>query len=285
MSMGIYKITNIINGKFYIGSSVQIEIRIKNHFKLLEQNKHPNPYLQNSYNKYGKNAFIWSILELTNEENLRIIEDNYIKSTKCYERNVGYNIAKGAIKSGRDYFTEETIKKLQKPKSELAKQHMRDAIQKRGGHHGVNNPRYGKTWSNEWKKEQSKRLSNNPKILNSPRFLGHKHSESSKRKTRQKFRNNAIQKLTNFNINLLNSDCWLFTTNNRDKNKSSEVKILKNKLEIFMDDCIADNKYGAFVVPFNNTEKTNVYIVDEATFIEMKEALEEKKFIRGGNLI
>lgn len=279
MSIGVYKITNIKTGKFYIGSSVNIEGRIKGHFKDLELNTHRNQHLQNSYNKYGKDAFIWSILEITDEKNLRIIEDKYIKETKCYERNIGYNIAKGAVGSGRDYFTEETLEKLRGPKSELAKLHIKESLARRGGHHGKNNPRYGKTWSEEWKKEQSKRLTNNPGVLNSPRFKGHSHSESSKRKTRCKFRNNMLQKLQNFNINLLNDFNWLFCTNNRDKNCSSKVIINKNNLNQFMIDCENEHKHGAFVVPFNDDQKTNLYVINDSTFLLMKDLLD--RFDRG----
>jgi predicted GIY-YIG superfamily endonuclease len=40
MTIGIYKITNTINGKYYIGSSTRIEHRIQEHKCYLGQNKH-----------------------------------------------------------------------------------------------------------------------------------------------------------------------------------------------------------------------------------------------------
>ena len=82
MSIGVYKITNIINNKFYIGSSKNIEKRLKNHFNNLKNNTHCNKHLQNAYNKYGKDAFISEILEITSEYNLRSREDYYIKKNK-----------------------------------------------------------------------------------------------------------------------------------------------------------------------------------------------------------
>ena len=60
---GVYKITNIITNKFYIGSSNNIQERIKTHFRGLKNNRHPNKHLQSSYNKYGKDNFIVDILE------------------------------------------------------------------------------------------------------------------------------------------------------------------------------------------------------------------------------
>ena len=61
---GIYLIKNIITDNFYIGSSVDINKRIYQHFNNLKKNKHPNKYLQNSYNKYGLDNFNYEILEI-----------------------------------------------------------------------------------------------------------------------------------------------------------------------------------------------------------------------------
>lgn len=49
---GIYVITNISNGKKYIGQSVDVEDRIAHHKSSLKHNRHENSYLQNSWNKY-----------------------------------------------------------------------------------------------------------------------------------------------------------------------------------------------------------------------------------------
>lgn len=59
---GIYKITNIANGKCYIGSSCNLYNRIYEHFKYLRLNRHANPKLQNAYNKYGLENFKWEIM-------------------------------------------------------------------------------------------------------------------------------------------------------------------------------------------------------------------------------
>lgn len=60
---GIYKIINEVNGKFYIGSSVRLRRRKNEHFHELSLGKHSNTYLQNAYNKYGKDNFKWEIIE------------------------------------------------------------------------------------------------------------------------------------------------------------------------------------------------------------------------------
>lgn len=75
---GIYKITNLINNKIYIGSSKNLRVRLWKHRALLRHNKHCNPHLQNSWNKYGENNFDYSILELCDESNQYEREQYYI---------------------------------------------------------------------------------------------------------------------------------------------------------------------------------------------------------------
>lgn len=90
---GVYKITNIKNGKFYIGSSIDIHTRWKQHINQLNKNIHNNIHLQNAWNKYGKNAFLFEILEECDKNNLRDLEQTYIDNTKCLDKKIGYNIA------------------------------------------------------------------------------------------------------------------------------------------------------------------------------------------------
>ena len=63
LSIGVYKITNLVNGKVYIGSSVNIKSRKWKHFYSLSHNKHQNQHLQRAYNKYGKENFSFEILK------------------------------------------------------------------------------------------------------------------------------------------------------------------------------------------------------------------------------
>lgn len=46
--IGIYKITNLINNKIYIGQSKDVEHRIKDHISGLNHNKGHNPHLQSA---------------------------------------------------------------------------------------------------------------------------------------------------------------------------------------------------------------------------------------------
>lgn len=99
INQGIYQIVNIVNKQKYIGSSSNIEVRKKIHFKKLQNNCHDNKYLQNSYNKYGENKFIFEILELNNNltrVELYELEQYYID---LHDFNNLYNISKD-VKGG-----------------------------------------------------------------------------------------------------------------------------------------------------------------------------------------
>lgn len=97
----IYKIINKINGKIYIGSTNDIRKRWNNHRCNLRNNRHENSYLQQAWNKYGEDAFEFTIVEEVNNDNRIEREIHYLNETKCYERNIGYNFDKNPTdKSG-----------------------------------------------------------------------------------------------------------------------------------------------------------------------------------------
>jgi hypothetical protein len=96
---GVYKITNIINGKYYIGSSYNIKNRIRKHFELLKRNSHHSIYFQHAYNKYGKESFNISILEVCKKEDILIIEQKYLDQITNWK--ICYNMSK--VASGSSY--------------------------------------------------------------------------------------------------------------------------------------------------------------------------------------
>jgi len=69
---GIYSITSKINGKRYIGSSIRISYRWKDHKRKLRSNKHHSTHLQNHYNKYGEDDLVFSIVEIIEKDNLSL---------------------------------------------------------------------------------------------------------------------------------------------------------------------------------------------------------------------
>jgi len=61
---GIYLIINLQNNKFYVGSAINVRKRKNKHLQQLRKNKHDNQYLQNSFNKYGENNFVFLLLKM-----------------------------------------------------------------------------------------------------------------------------------------------------------------------------------------------------------------------------
>jgi group I intron endonuclease len=60
--IGVYKITCLSTGKYYIGYSKEIEKRFHTHKMLLRASRHFNILLQRAYDKYGCDDFMFEIL-------------------------------------------------------------------------------------------------------------------------------------------------------------------------------------------------------------------------------
>lgn len=79
---GIYMIVNLVNNHKYVGSSVNIKRRLEVHRSKLRHNRHDNPHLQNAWNKYGEDNFVYNILEKCNEEDRFTKEQYYVNTIK-----------------------------------------------------------------------------------------------------------------------------------------------------------------------------------------------------------
>lgn len=102
---GIYKITNILNNKYYVGSSVDILNRKCQHFRQLKLNKHHCLPLQNAWNKYGEENFKWEIIEILNDLTLleiRKVEQRYIDADFKNQYNVSTNTMYAYSKETRE---------------------------------------------------------------------------------------------------------------------------------------------------------------------------------------
>jgi len=117
---GIYKITNLVNNKCYIGSAVNLRARIKRHNYELETNTHANKYLTRSYLKNGSDVFDVEILELFEEIDyieLLNIEKKYILLYDSLK--TGYNL----ILDNSSHF-----KKINKSKKHIEKNRQDQSI-------------------------------------------------------------------------------------------------------------------------------------------------------------
>lgn len=109
---GIYMIMNLVNRKFYIGSSYNINNRWNVHKACLKTNNHPSKYLQRAYNKYGKDNFIYEVLENCPENNLIEREQYWMDFHKIYLPENGYNISPTAGKTTGYKHTQESKEKM-----------------------------------------------------------------------------------------------------------------------------------------------------------------------------
>lgn len=76
---GIYAITNILTDTVYYGQSVNIRDRLSRHRFLLKNNKERNIHLQRSWNKYGKDAFVFTPIQIIEDNiSLSVMEKKYI---------------------------------------------------------------------------------------------------------------------------------------------------------------------------------------------------------------
>lgn len=178
----IYRITNMANGKYYIGSAESFARREWQHKYDLRKGMHKNPRLQAAWNKYGADMFVFEVIEeVPAGESQLAWEDRYLTvhagTPECYNINLSAEAprlgatlseeSKAAISAGR-----------------------------LGKHAGENHYRYGKTLSEEVRAkigaaqrgvakpprsgEHRRKLSEANK--GNQNWLGKRHSEESKAK-------------------------------------------------------------------------------------------------------
>ena len=111
----IYKFTNQINNKSYIGQTINPQQRYSSHKSAINNKNHTEYYtpLHEAFRKYGFENFTYEILakDIENIDILNILEEYYIQYFNSYG-NHGYNQDLGG-------------KNAEKPKSEITKEKLR----------------------------------------------------------------------------------------------------------------------------------------------------------------
>ena len=159
----IYKIRNVVNDKFYIGSTVDSRKRFWAHRKALRLGNHDCVYLQRAWAKYGEDCFKFEIVEQLNaKEELFPAEQKWLD--EHFGKDYCYNVAAHADAPMRDASPEMRAHQAQKTKEWLEREgHPRQGInltteeRKKCTPHnspkGETHYRYGKTVSEETRKK------------------------------------------------------------------------------------------------------------------------------------
>lgn len=157
MKNGVYQIRNVLNGKCYIGSCAEyrgISQRWSAHRSALNSNRHYARHLQNAWNKYSADVFVFEVLLYCDPENCLMYEQTALD---YYQPE--YNTLKIAGSPLGRKHTDATIQKLKDRK--FTQQHRdrigeanrlrvfsQDTIEKmRVNNTGERNPFYGRTHS------------------------------------------------------------------------------------------------------------------------------------------
>lgn len=223
MNIGIYQIRNLKNSKCYVGSAaVSFLKRWSAHRRKLDTNQHENSKLQNAWNKYGANSFIFEILEsvvrpidISNLQwkELILAREQYYLDTILFASagdsrfdELGYNICRVAGNC------------LNKKHSNKTKHKMSLAHSGRAY-----------TLGHVLTEEHKKKISNATSGENNPMF-GRQHSYITKLKIRRE--NNSQAKLTIDNIRQIILDLSMGLTQSCIANKlgisQSTVSQIKN---------------------------------------------------------
>jgi group I intron endonuclease len=103
----IYKIINVENAKFYIGSTVLLAARWRKHLRELRRNTHHCPHLQAAWTKYGESAFVFRVVEVVEDTpQLAASEQRWLD--EHHGRPYCYNYARYVDNSNRGVVRAET---------------------------------------------------------------------------------------------------------------------------------------------------------------------------------
>jgi group I intron endonuclease len=174
---GIYSYTNTINGKVYIGHSINLKYRSYRHVRDLNKGVHDNRYLQRAWNKYGLDKFIYEeiVCGPFDKKELVELEQFYIDKYDSRNPSNGYNILPASGSRAGIKSSEETKEKV--------------SIAMKGNKHNLGNKA-----SEETKKKMS--LSQTGKRIGNKYGLGNKSRKGQKRSPEEvEKRKLSIQKI------------------------------------------------------------------------------------------
>ena len=118
---GIYEIVNTITGDYYIGSTVDLERRKKEHFRESVWKRESNKLLYKDMKQYGKNNFLFKPIQLCNPEDLKKYEQIAIEKYKPK-----YNVKAAYIGLSKEEYQKQYYKENIADKKHYKKQYYKE---------------------------------------------------------------------------------------------------------------------------------------------------------------
>jgi group I intron endonuclease len=210
----IYKIVNLIDGKFYVGRTNDLKERWNRHIEMLRNNRHHCIYLQRAWNKYGDENFEFAIEEVfdtgDDEIDLKLSQQAEQELINTYKPGYGiYNTSWSSVtgvlkgeehfhyrKTPKEWMSEEgyarAMEKWKSQKGEknpfYGRKHSKETLQilrQKCALWGEKNGMYGKKHTDEYKKIKSEMMKGRYDGEKNP-FYGRKHTEETKRRISEK---------------------------------------------------------------------------------------------------
>lgn len=176
MTQVIYKIVNLVNDKFYVGSTANQRERFRTHRKKLRRGVHHCAHLQAAWNKYGEEKFRFYVIEEVPEnESLQAAEDRWLLEHVGKEHCYNTGMMSGAPWRGTP---KEKHPNFGVPKSEEQREKISRSLKEFYAKNYFNHPRVGKTHN-----EETKERIRQAKLANPQRaWLGKERDEETRAK-------------------------------------------------------------------------------------------------------
>lgn len=154
--MIVYKVTNLINNKIYIGKTTSTLERRKIQHRSDAKKRLYKCVLHDAINKYGESNFSWEIVDrCLFSESLLELEKYYIRKFHSKIPN-GYNMTDGGEGATGRILSDESRRKMSR--AQLGRRHSKECKRKMSlAHRGEKNHFYGKRHTAETKLKMSQR--------------------------------------------------------------------------------------------------------------------------------
>lgn len=258
----IYKITNLVNGKIYIGKTSSNPPIKRWNIHLSTAKKGPDKpgqkkrfqYVHRAIRKHGRENFTFEVIaEYNTEKEMTDAEIKFIADFKSRNRNIGYNLTDGG--DGACGFKPT---KAQRKRMSLAKMGVFD---------GEKNPFYGKKHTKETKIIIAEKASKRYKGKNNP-FFGKTHSKETLAKIyKTKLEKGNLgkkRKLTDDQINAIREK--YLTGNYSHSQLSKEYNLSEpaiGKLLRFEGPYASDKKPTNYILPDKTLKRIPLFVANE----------------------